>query len=307
MTTHEPARPQDRPYWLALRGAQQMDLAVRFAIAAEEQDLRVLALKGISVAEELYGGIENRPMADVDLLVVDSSRFEAVGRTARAMGLVETGASDHALVFKESASGVVLELHISLTSCPGLFSIDTESLWARRKALPGQALFRLHDEDLIVHLALHTAFQHGFAANAYHYGDFVRALDGYGAAAEGIAVRAREFGAIAAVGAMAVALSLPAAGVRDLPRQLEPLRVYCPAPLARWIQSQVEFPPRASLLALAAVRYRLAPSRWAYLVRTLVPKGIPGRTLPRASVLGRLSNLAQVGLGERIRPGSLPS
>ncbi len=284
-----------------------MDLAVRFNLAAQAQGLRLLALKGISVAEELYGGMEHRPMADVDLLVVDTSRFEAAGEVARAMGLAETASSDHALVFTEPASGVVLELHISLTSCPGLFSVDTEGLWARRKPLPRSALCRLADEDLIVHLALHTAFQHGFAANEYHYGDFVRALDRFGTTAEQIAIRARDFGATSALGAMAMALYRRTAMVGSLPRQIESLRGLCPTVLARWIEAQAEFPPPASVATLALIRYRLAPSAWGYVVRTLFPKKIPGRALPRASVLGRISNLARVGLGEHIRPGSLPS
>ncbi len=307
MATGLESKPAHQPYWLALRGTQQMDLAVRFNLAAQAQGLRLLALKGISVAEELYGGMEHRPMADVDLLVVDTYRFEEVGRVARAMGLAETAASDHALVFKEPASGVVLELHISLTSCPGLFSVDTESLWARRKPLLRSALCRLADEDLIVHLAMHTAFQHGFAANEYHYGDFVRALDRFGTNAERIAIRARDFGATSALGAMAMALSRRSAKEGSLPGQIESLRGLCPTALARWIEAQADFPPPANLAALAIVRYRLAPSAWGYIVRALFPKKIPGRTLPRASVLGRISNLARVGLVERTRPGSLPS
>jgi hypothetical protein len=39
-------------------------------------------------------------------------------------------------------------------------------------------MFRLSNEDLVVHLALHTAFQHGFAAGEDHAREFVRALEG---------------------------------------------------------------------------------------------------------------------------------
>ena len=126
------ARKRQHAFWLAARGAQQMDLAIRFAAAAQEKNLRVLALKGISIADELYGGMENRPMADIDFLVVETDRFAEAAQVARSLGLVEVGASDHALVFKEEPSGVVLELHISLTACPSLFSIDTLGLWERR-------------------------------------------------------------------------------------------------------------------------------------------------------------------------------
>ncbi|MEO8362677.1 MAG: nucleotidyltransferase family protein, partial [Vicinamibacteria bacterium] len=148
-------------YWLAVRGTQQLDLAERFATAADEAGFKVLALKGISIAQELYGVIENRPMADVDFLVVDTHRFAEVADVARTLDLTEIGASDHALVFKEPRSGVVLELHISLTACPGLFPIDHGGLWERRKTVVGAKFQRLSDADLLIHLSLHTAFQHG--------------------------------------------------------------------------------------------------------------------------------------------------
>ena len=47
------ARKRQQTFWLATRGAQQMDLAIRFAAAAQAKNLSVLALKGISIAEEL--------------------------------------------------------------------------------------------------------------------------------------------------------------------------------------------------------------------------------------------------------------
>lgn len=303
----DPSNSLPQAYWLASRGTRQMDLALRFTASAKSQGLSVLALKGISIADELYGGVENRPMADVDLLVVDTSRFEAAGQVAVAMGLVETEASDHALVFKEPSSGVVLELHISLTSCPGLFKVDPRALWERRKPCARSSLLRLADPDLVVHLALHTAFQHGFAANEYHYRDFVLALDRLGPTAEQIATRAAEWGATEAVGAMAEACYRRSSDGQGLPSQIEALRAACPPSLARWIKSRAEFPPTPNLADLTSVRYRLAPSVFGYLVRTLFPKGIPGRTLPRPGTFQRLSNLARTGIADRVRRGSTPA
>ena len=282
-------------YWFALRGAQQLDLATRFDEATRARGLHLLALKGVAIAEELYGGFENRPMADIDFLVVETSRFREAVATARSLGLVETDASDHALVFKEPASGVVLELHLSLIACPGLFPVDPASLWSRRKSVTGGGGFRLADEDFIVHLALHTAFQHGFAANVYHYGDFTRALHAWRSSASSLETRSREWGAAAALGAMSVA-SLRLGTVESAARPvLESLTRLCPRPLASWITSEEDFPPSMRLTTLAFVRYHLAPSTWRFLTRTLLPRPLPGRTLPRVAPLRRVASLVETG------------
>ena len=283
-------------YWLALRGTQQMDLALRFAEAAQSQTLRVLALKGISIADELYGGVQNRPMADVDFLVVDTPRFEAAGQIARALGLVEVGASDHALVFKEPVSGVVLELHFSLTACPGLFTVDHQALWDRRAAVSGAPMFRLADPDLVVHLALHTTFQHGYSANAYHYGDFVRAVERLEPSRVQVLASAREWGALKALGAMTLVCRRNAPEAPALAELTEWARPHCPYAVARWIDAQDSMPPPLRVGSLAFVRYHLAPSKWRYLTRTLFPKPIPGRTWPGSGRVRRLASLVDAGL-----------
>ena len=273
-----------------------MDLALRFAAEAEARGVRVLALKGVSIAEELYGSIDQRPMADIDFLVVDTQGFEEAVRLARHMGLVETGASDHALVFKEPASGVILELHISLTACPGLFSIDHEALWRRRAAVTSSpSIARLGNADLVTHLALHTAFQHGFAANAFHYGDFVRAIERWRPLASTFTESSRSAGAHTAIAAMARACSkrFPDSGlVRDLAHDVS---AQCPAALGRWIDAWPEMPPRASVTALAFVRFQLAPSKGRYIAHSLFPAVIPGRTTPRSHAMRRILNVIDAG------------
>ena len=273
-----------------------MDLACRFSAAAQQEGLRLIALKGISIAQELYGGFENRPMADVDLLVVDTARFEAAAQVARAMGLVESGASDHALVFKEVGTGVVLELHIALTSCPGLFRVEPERLWARRKAVAGTALFRLADEDLLLHLALHTAFQHAFAANSYHYSDFTLALRRLNPPVDRLDGRAREWGATAALSAMAEAMVRRSSSAPALPAPFDVLRGSCPKGLARWIRGRSVFPPEANLIELAKVRSYLAPSPGLFLRKTLFPRAIPGQEARRVGPGDRLVSLFDAGL-----------
>jgi len=283
-------------YWLASRGAQQMDLALRFAAEAHAHGLNVLALKGISIADELYGGVHNRPMADIDFLVVDVRRFEDAVSLARALGLVETGGSDHALVFKEPASGVVLELHIALTACPGLFTVDHDAMWEQRVAVAAGPMSRLCNEDLLVHFSLHTAFQHGFVASEFHTRDFVRALQVMKPSPEAVLARAGEWGATKAIGAMAVACRREAPGSPAVGAWLDSFEPHCPKSVRVYLQAQSRMPPPMSLTALARVRYALAPSPLTYVRQSLFPKTLPGRTAPRPGAFVRLARIAHAGL-----------
>ncbi len=289
------ARKRQHAFWLATRGAQQMDLAIRFAAAAQEENLRVLALKGISIADELYGGMENRPMADIDFLVVETDRFAEAAQVARSLGLVEVGASDHALVFKEEPSGVVLELHISLTACPSLFSIDTLGLWERRTPVKGAPMFRLSDEDLVIHLALHTAFQHTFVASDLHYDEFIRALDVRRPDPDRIVELARTAGALGALGAMVVACGRRASASPALRDLGERTVSFCPKAVVRWIEAQDPMPPPFRVRDMAFLRFQLAPSRVRFLSATLFPARIPGRTTRGPGATRRLVGLLNGG------------
>ena len=289
------ARERQHAFWLATRGAQQMDLAVRFAAAAQAKNLHVLALKGISIADELYGGTENRPMADVDFLVVETRRFEETAQVARSLSLVEVGASDHALVFKEEASGVVLELHISLTACPGLFAIDHIGLWERRTPVQGAPMFRLSDEDLVIHLALHTAFQHTFVASDLHYDDFRRVLDARRPDPNRIVALAKSAGALAALGAMAVACGRRGAASPALRDFGARTASFCPKAVARWIEAQNPMPPPFRVRDMARLRFQLAPSRVRFLRGTLFPARIPGRLMRGPGAIRRFVGLLRAG------------
>ena len=285
-----------RAFWLSMRGSQQMDLASRFSAEADRAGLRVLALKGISIAEQLYGSLDRRPMADVDFLIVDTQRFVEAANIARVLGLVEVGASDHALVFKETASGVVLELHISLTSCVGLFEIDHEALWDRRTLVQGAAFSRLGHADLVVHLALHTAFQHGFSANDFHYGDFERALTTLRPSLDDVVRCAAQHEASAALSAMARACARRFPDSESAAELARRIAHGCPPRLARWMDQWTEPSPPVRVADLAFVRYQLAPSKARFLRHSLLPAVIPGRTLPRSSVFQRLSRLFDLGV-----------
>jgi hypothetical protein len=99
------------------------------------------------------------------------------GEAARLLGGLDwtvEDAAEHGTAFA-GPGGVRLELHGALVSCPGLFPVRFGDLFARSAPLGGgMAGRRLGDEDMVVHLSLHVAFQHGFRARLGQYVDFTR-------------------------------------------------------------------------------------------------------------------------------------
>src|SRR6266436_3174560 len=180
---------QQRVRWpdaarMALRRAEQEDFAFgvrQLDTASRVQDLlgargvRCLPLKGAALAERLYDSVAHRPMADVDLLVLDEWP-RAVTLLEKA-GFVEQGQADHARAFLDPPSGTVVELHRGVTSCARLFPLDLDATLRRSRAGAGLVKREPSSEDLLVHLSLHAAFQHGLALRLVQYLDFRRLLD----------------------------------------------------------------------------------------------------------------------------------
>jgi hypothetical protein len=191
---------------------------------------------------------------------------------------------------------VVLELHIALTSCPGLFTVDHEAIWERRAPVLAGEMSRLGDADLVLHFALHTAFQHGFVAGEYHTRDFARALEVLRISPEEVLARAREWGGLKALGAMAVACRRQAFESPGLTSWLDRFEPLCPPGVRAYLQAQSHMPPPMSVIDLARVRYALAPSKRVFVWKSLIARSLPGRTAPRPGALRRLANLAKAGL-----------
>jgi hypothetical protein len=273
-------------------GVRRLDVAARVLNLLERKGLRALPLKGAALAETLYDSVADRPMADTDLLVLD----DAAGARAllREHGFRELGAADHAVSFADPHSSGVVEVHHDLTSCPGLFPLDREGLWARSRPAPGQVSRVPSPEDLLVQLALHAAFQHGLVLSLVQHLDFRRLF-------ARVAIDARAVAAIAAASRAeaSVAAALRAAeaivGARVPGALAEHFRSRLPPPLARWLDDRLSDP--LSLVvpatpALARVRWGLVPGRRLELLRHSVFVTRPG---PAEQVLRRaLSPLARL-------------
>lgn len=250
-----------------VRVVRHLDLAARIHTLLLEHGQRTLPLKGAAVAERLYASPAQRPMSDVDLLVLDD--WATCSRLLAARGFKRLEAGDHAVPFRDPESGFVLELHAAPVSCPGFFPLDAEGLWSRSRPGPGQIPRLPGPEDLLVHLALHATFQHGLGLSLVQYLDLRRLLERESLDS------ARLFEVAAAARATsAVAIALRAAGIvvgarvpASLAAALDP---QVPPRLARWLTAQEAHP--LALLSpspapVARLRWLLAGGRRLELLR----------------------------------------
>jgi hypothetical protein len=269
-----------------VRGVRQLDAAARVAALLRDRGLRSLPLKGAALVERLYDSVADRPMADVDILALDD--WPASVRVLRDAGFRDADPADHARSFEDPVSGTVVELHHSVTSCPGLFTVDAEGLWARSVDARGQIARVPSIEDLLVQLSLHAAFQHGLVLTLVQYLDFRRLFERLPPEPGRLLARAEEAGALGALAAAIEAASVvvglsPAAALAEALAPLVP----------RGLRRPIEGARRDPLLLIAPTAAALGRVRWALAARrrlrllagTLGPRepGTP-RSLHRAFV-----------------------
>src|SRR5688572_29093894 len=152
--------------------------------------------------------------------------------------------ADHAVAMLDGEQGHVVELHRSVTSCPGFFPLDADGLWSRAHAASGLVERRPAPEDLFVQVALHAAFQHAFVLSLGQWLDLRRLVErGLAEEMVEIARAARAEGVVrAALLAASAVVGVPegealAARLRATPgldrwlerRRREPLRLVTPA------------------------------------------------------------------------------
>jgi len=255
---------------MLVAGVRRLDLAARALNLLQTSGLRALPLKGVALAERLYDSAADRPMADVDVLVLDD--VLDTHAVLREHGFSELGAADHAVCFADPVSGGTLEVHHDVTSCPGLFPLDREGLWARSLPATGQVPRVPSPEDLLVQLSLHAAFQHGLVLSLVQYLDFRRLLARGEIDGERVAVIAAASRAEASVAA-ALRAAAAVVGARVPEALAARFRPHLPTPLARWLDERLRDPLSfviPATPALARVRWGLASGRRLELVRRSV-------------------------------------
>jgi hypothetical protein len=148
----------------------------RIAQALDDANIPVMALKGLHLAERVYGNISLRSMSDMDILVPRTDLERAV-TTLRSLeyGFDEdvSGAAPGMLGTKCNIGlahrrlGVLLEIHWTLAEPGDVYAPPMDDIW--RSAVPA----RLGDADalvmspefLLLHVCAHLACNHVFGFN----------------------------------------------------------------------------------------------------------------------------------------------
>jgi hypothetical protein len=145
----------------------------RLARALQQAGVPVIALKGLHLAELVYGDISLRPMSDVDILVprdqveraaliIGGLDYEFPSSLASSVGAMLS--TMHHIGMENRHFGLLLELHWSLSDPPDDFAF-VEETW--RSAVPGRLaevnVLTMAPEFVLFHVCAHLACNHTFA------------------------------------------------------------------------------------------------------------------------------------------------
>lgn len=132
-----PPEGEDMPPALrSIRRVREVDSQVFIEAFAEIQSafdaagIPALLMKGIVLAQRLYGGLNRRPQFDLDVLVQRRALFSA-RRTLAGLGYANSSHDRHSLTMRRDKLKV--DLHWALRAAPG-YSIDRAAIW--REAVP---------------------------------------------------------------------------------------------------------------------------------------------------------------------------
>jgi hypothetical protein len=155
-----------------LHGARNMVLYNDFRELTKvlsRESIRIIALKGVHLAEAVYEETALRPMSDIDILAKeeDLSKIENLllgmgyGPTRRP-SIREQCRDHHHLIPFTKAGSPSIEVHWGLTRSTNGFLIDMDGIWARAKEveISGCKVLALSNEDLLLHLCLHFSSNH---------------------------------------------------------------------------------------------------------------------------------------------------
>ena len=144
----------------------------RYLTRLKEAGIPVIPLKGIWLAHDVYPGKGMREMNDIDLLFRYDDLPEAL-RIVTEMGYLpeipihmrENLQKSHHLPPLIRKQIAVFELHWNITGPNKPYYIAPDTLWERARPgrMTGLDVMLLSPEDQLLHLALHTSYQHLFA------------------------------------------------------------------------------------------------------------------------------------------------
>jgi len=151
----------------------------------------IIVLKGACLASLVYENIALREMNDLDILVRRGDVDKVAGALASLGHAPQRPFSTddelqwglHLPRFLKS-NGVGVEVHWNITRPNLPYSIDTQELWPRAMAaqIADVTVLSLAPEDLLLHLAMHTSYQHRFAMGLRPFYDIAQVVKRYGQA-----------------------------------------------------------------------------------------------------------------------------
>jgi hypothetical protein len=148
--------------------ARNITLAQELASILRLFEFRQVAcapIRGLALAELLYGDITARPMGDIDLLVRKED-LPVVAESLSGLGFREMNrrpgfaqAYSYTLgFFKNRHGGIIVEPHWTIAYPPYTDSLDMEAVWSRcvKRQFLGVETWSLCREDLLLHLCFHA-------------------------------------------------------------------------------------------------------------------------------------------------------
>lgn len=167
-----------RVFGLAARNIALAQEAVPILRAFESRQLACAPVRGLALAELLYGEITVRPMGDMDLLV-RKDELQAATETLlelgfqaidRRPGFARTYSNTLEFV-KDRHGWVIVEPHWTLAYPPFADRIDMDAVWKRcvRGRVLGLETWLLSREDLLLHLCLHLIHKRDDAPLLWFY------------------------------------------------------------------------------------------------------------------------------------------
>ena len=137
----------------------------------ESGGISFILLKGVFLAEKLYGNFGERQITDLDILIHidDMSRaiklVEELGYRSKTSydPQFELQVTQHVPPYYMDGMPM-LEIHQALLDPMPHFHIDMDGIWQRalRTRVGGRKMLVLCDEDLLLHLCAHAAYNHLF-------------------------------------------------------------------------------------------------------------------------------------------------
>lgn len=151
-----------------------------------QANISVMPLKGIWLAHEVYADKGMREMNDIDLLLRADDLPQAVhiltrrGYTSETpIHIAEQIQKSHHLSPLIQKGHAVIELHWNITRPGRPYAIDPGALWERARPghIAGSDVLLPSPEDQLLHLALHTSYQHMFAFGLRPFYDIAATIE----------------------------------------------------------------------------------------------------------------------------------